>query len=103
MSTSPPPQVELIRPDTANTLSGDLVHPAAGHDPAELHLLGERDDVGLEAELLVGPRRAGQPDAGLHLVEDEQRVVLAAQRLHGLQELRRACGCRRPRPGSARR
>ena len=75
MSTRPPPQVELIRPDTANTLSADLVDPPAGHDAAELDLLGERDDVGLEAELLVGPGRAGQADPGLHLVEHEQRVV----------------------------
>ena len=55
---------------------GHLVDPAAGHDAAELGLLGEGDDVGLDAQLLVGPRRAGGADPGLHLVEDEQRVVI---------------------------
>ena len=67
---------------------GHLVDPAAGHDAADLGLLAEGDDVGLDAELLVGPGGAGQAAAGLHLVEDEQRVVLVAQRLHRLQELR---------------
>ena len=43
---------------------------------------------GCSAELLVGPRGAGHAAAGLHLVEDEQRVVRAAQLLHRLQELR---------------
>ena len=66
---------------------GHLVDAPAGHDAADLRLLAERDDVGLHAELLEGPGRAGEAAAGLHLVEDEQRVVLEAQRLHGLQEL----------------
>ena len=88
MSASPPPQVELIRPETEKTLSADLVDPTAGHDAAELHLLGERDDVGLQAELLVGPGRAGEAHPGLHLVEHEQRVVGVAHLLHRPQELR---------------
>ena len=58
---------------------------------------------GCTPELLVGPGRPGQAAAGLHLVEHEQRVVLVAQRLHRLQELRAGSGGRRPRPGSARR
>src|SRR5580704_16613717 len=38
----------------------DLFHAAPGHDPSELDLLAEGHDVGLEPELLVGPRRAGR-------------------------------------------
>ena len=65
----------------------DLVHAAAGHDPADLRLLGERDDVGGDAELLVRPRGAGRADAGLHLVEDHQRVVIVGELLHPREEL----------------
>ena len=90
-----------MREPTREDVVGHLVDAAAGHDAADLRLLAERDDVGLHAELLVGPGRAGQAAAGLHLVEDEQRVVLAAQRLHRLQELAGGSGGRRPRPGSA--
>ena len=71
----------------AEHVVGHLVDPPAGHDPADLQLLAERDDVRLHAELLVGPRGAGHAAAGLHLVEHEQRVVLVAQRLHRLEEL----------------
>ena len=87
MSASPPPQVELIRPDWVKTLSGDLVHPAAGHDATELDLLGERDHVGVHPELLVGPGRARGAHPGLHLVEDEQRVVRVHQLDHLGEEL----------------
>src|SRR5215471_9222575 len=57
---------------------GHLVHAAPGHDAPQLHLLAERHDVGLEPELLVGPRRPGQAHPGLHLAEDEQRIVVPA-------------------------
>ena len=38
------------------------------------------------AELLVGPRRASQPNSSLSLVEDKQCVVVLAQPLHRLEE-----------------
>ena len=43
---------------------------------------------GVDAQLLVGPRGSGHPAAGLHLVEDEQRVELVAQFAHRGEELR---------------
>ena len=39
--------------------------------------LRERDEIGPHAELLEGEERPGAADAGLHLVEGEQRVELA--------------------------
>ena len=65
---------------------GHLVHPPARHDPADLRLLAERDDVRREPELLVGPRRPGEAAPGLHLVDDEQRVVAVAELLQRLEE-----------------
>src|SRR5215207_2955984 len=65
-----------------------LVDSAACHDAAHLRLLAERDHIGRYVQLLVGPSRSGQPAAGLHLVEDEQRVELVTQRPHRGEELR---------------
>ena len=79
----------------------DLVDPAAGHDAADLGLLAEGDDVGDDAELLVGPGGAGEARAGLHLVEDEQRVELVAERAARPAGTRAGSGGRRPRPGRA--
>ena len=76
-----------MREDVVEDVAGHLVDPAAGHDAADLRLLAEGDDVGRDAELLIGPGGAGHADAGLHLVHHEQRVELAAQHLHRLQEL----------------
>ena len=42
---------------------------------------------GVHAQLLVRPRGAGGADAGLHLVEDEQRVVIMHQLDQPLEEL----------------
>src|SRR5690606_37125162 len=65
-----------------------LVEAPAGHDAAHLDLLRERDDVRRQAELLIRPGRPGGPGAGLHFVDDEQRVVFVRQALHRLEELR---------------
>src|SRR6266478_1940620 len=73
MSASPPPQVELIRPLTS-------------HDAAQLNSLAEGYDVGLKAELLIGPGTTGCPHPRLDLVQDEQRFVLPAQMLYRLEE-----------------
>ena len=82
---------------------GHLVHAAAGHDPADLQLLAERDDVGLQAELLVGPRRCRSCRS-----RSAPRRARTARRSRGTAPASpagtpRAGGCRRPRPGSARR
>ena len=42
----------------------------------------QRHDVGLDAEVLVGEQRARPPDARLHLVEDQQQVLLVAPGAH---------------------
>ena len=42
----------------------------------------------MQAELLVGPGRAGGAGAGLHFVQDKQRIMIMSELLHGLQELR---------------
>ena len=42
--------------------------------------LRERDCMRLDAESLPREERAGAPDAGLHLVEDQQRAVLVGER-----------------------
>jgi len=43
-------------------------------------------DVGLDSQLLVRPRGTGEPDPGLHLVQNEQRVD-SRTALHRAQEL----------------
>ena len=46
--------------------------------------LGDRDDVGLQAPVLEGEPLAGASQAGLHLVANEKRAVLAAKRLRAI-------------------
>jgi hypothetical protein len=64
-----------------------LVQARTGEHPAHLHLLSEREQVGLDAEMIVGPEPAGQPDPCLHLVEHEQRLVLVGKAPQLAQEL----------------
>ena len=54
--------------------------------------LRERDELRPHAELLEGEERAGAADAGLHLVEGEQRAELVRERGRGRSELRRRAG-----------
>ena len=85
---------------------GHVVDALARVDAGLLGLLGEGHDVRGHAELLPQPRGAGAEEARLHLVEDQQRfllvrvgaqllqelgpeVVVAALRLHGLDQDRR--------------
>ena len=85
---------------------GHVVNALARVDAGLLGLLGEGHDVRGHAELLPQPRGAGAEEARLHLVEDQQRfllvrigaqllqelgseVVVAALRLHGLDQDRR--------------
>ena len=51
--------------------------------------LRERDRVGFHAELLPREEAAGAADAGLHLVEDQQRAVLVRKSACLCEELRR--------------
>ena len=53
-------------------------HHADGQSRAEA--LGQRHDVGRDAPVLAREHLAGTPDAGLHLVEDQQDAVPVAQR-----------------------
>jgi outer membrane protein TolC len=48
--------------------------------------LRQRDEVGLDSELLVGEERARPADARLDLVEAEQRAQLAGERLRARDE-----------------
>ena len=80
--------MELIRPGDLEHVVRHFIDPTAGHDAADLGLLGERDDIGLDPQLLVGPRGSCGTDAGLHLVHDEQRIMGVHQLEHCLQELR---------------
>ena len=52
--------------------------------------LGQRHDVGRDAEMLIGEPLAGAAAAGLHFVEDQQQPVLVGQLAQALQEARRA-------------
>ena len=60
--------------------------------------LGQRDDVGGDAVVLVGEEGAGAADAGLHLVEHQQRAVLGGDLAGRDQVARRAGRRRRPPP-----
>ena len=64
--------------------------------------LGEADGVGPHAEPLEREPRAAAADAGLHLVEQQQRVVAVAQRARLGEVLAASSARRRPRPASAR-
>ena len=56
---------------------------------ARAETLGQRHDVGRDAELLVAEHLAEPADAGLHLVEGEQQALLVAERAEVAEELRR--------------
>ena len=64
--------------------------------------LGAGDHVGPHRRLLVGPERAGPPDPGLDLVEDQQRPDLVAGLPRREQRLVGGRPDARTRPGSAR-
>ena len=50
-------------------------HAGTDRQPAA-ESLGERDDVGRDAVVLVGEKRSGAAHSGLHLVEHQQCAVL---------------------------
>ena len=60
--------------------------------------LGQGHDVGGDAVVLVGEKRAGAAHPGLHFVEDQQRAVRGGDLARGDQVARRAARRRRPPP-----
>ena len=88
MSTRLPPQVELIRELTANTLSTTSSTRRPAMIPHTWVFLPNETTSGSHPQLLVGPGCSGESAAGLHLVEDQQRVELVAQLAHRGEELR---------------
>ena len=71
---------------TASDTVSRAEHGPDGH-VATGQRLRDRDDVRGDAELLVAEEGARPSEAGLHLVEDHQRLVPAAERLRLLPEL----------------
>lgn len=59
----------------------------SSHGYAVSHSLGGGDDVGTDAVPLMGEEAAGAAVSALHLVEDEDYMVLTAQALESLHEL----------------
>ena len=88
MSTSPPPQVELIRPETANTLSGTSSTRPPAMMPPTWAFLENATTSGWMPSCWYAHGVPGGADPGLHLVQDEQRIVGVHELEHGLQELR---------------
>ena len=66
---------------------GEQIGPAHGgiDRHAVAQALAQHDDVGLDAIVREGVQRAGAAEVGLHLVEDEDDVVLAAELFEQLQ------------------
>ena len=71
---------------TLSNTAAELIMAPTGHEAAGQRL-GDGDDVGLETPVLVGEELARPPHAGLHLVDGQQRLVLAAQLLGRRPEL----------------
>ena len=71
------------REDVGQALAGDQ---RADRQPAA-ERLGGRQRVGHDARVLVGPQRAGAPQAALDLVEDERGAVGVAGRARGAQDV----------------
>ena len=66
-----------------------LLEQERAHGQAAAERLGQGQDVGHDARVLVGEHLPGAPEAALDLVEDQERAALAADRLEALQELGR--------------
>ena len=100
-ATGLPPKVEPWSPADERGAALAEADARADRQPAA-EALGERHHVGGDALGLVGEPRARPADAGLDLVEHQQRAGVVA----GLRGRRRGSrpgrGSRRPRPGSAR-
>ena len=65
---------------------GRGLHAEGADRHATPEALGQGDGIGLHPELLIAPQAAGAADAHLHLIEDQQDVVLIAELAHAAEE-----------------
>src|SRR6185369_9950371 len=65
----------------------DFVDATGHEDAADLHFLGKTQHVRLNTEFLKCPPSAGEPNPGLHLVENQQRLALIGNAPQSRQEL----------------
>ena len=65
----------------------NIIDARANHDATDLHLLAEGHDVWFDAEPLMGPPFAGNANASLDFVENEECFVFVAKFAQPLQEL----------------
>ena len=84
MQTGLPPNVLPCRPGVSRSAGGADRHAGADRQPAA-EPLGQGHDVGGDAVVLVGEKRAGAAHSGLHLVEHQQRAVLGGDLAGGHQ------------------
>ena len=85
-ATGPPAKVEPWSPGSSTSPASGVGHAGADRQAAA-ERLGAGQHVGADRGLLVGPERAGPPDPGLDLVEDQQRAGLVAGLAGGEQRL----------------
>ena len=79
-----PPKVAAWVPGLSfSATSGRAIRPPQATPPASG--LGQRDDVGQHLPVLVRVPAAGPAHAGLHLVEDQQQLVLVGQLAQSFQ------------------
>ena len=69
-----------------HALGGVGGRQASAHREAAAHAFGDAHDVWRDAGVLMREQLAGAPDAGLDFVEDQQQLVLVAERPQAAQE-----------------
>ena len=77
MSVRPPPQVELMREETLKTLSGSSSTRGPTRQPQTWVFLPKASASGSRPKCSWAQHLPGEADARLHLVDDEERPVLA--------------------------
>ena len=96
-ATGLPPKVEAWSPGTNAPAASVGDEQRADRQPVR-EPLRERDRVGADAGRCQAKNVAGAADAGLHLVEDEQRAELVGERARLLERSRPSSGCTPPSP-----
>ena len=102
MSVRLPPHVELMREEILKTLSSMSKMRSLEAKPQTCVFLPKQKRSGSTPWCCQRPHRAGEADAGLDLVEDQQELVLVRELTQLRGRTRDGNGCRRLRPGSAR-
>ena len=82
-----PPKVEPWVPG-GHALTRFASRKTRADREAAAERLGERHDVGRDADALIGEQFAGAAHAALHFVEDQHQAVLVAQRAQRSEERR---------------